>query len=411
MAPNEPNPLVTKTGATGLDTRRVAPSAYIPLVPKILRVLDVFSGCGGFSAGLALGGSDIFSFETVAAVDMWSPACKSFGTNFPDAVVLNETVEKGSIAKALNTVGDIDIIIGGPPCQGFSMSGKRALRDPRNRLVLEFLNAVEMARPSAFVMENVPGFHTFQGGNLFKDVWREATALGYELWAGILLASRYGVPQRRRRFFLAGVKGSTAAFPHDAELFCDLSGPRLSVVETSDFDTQVVTFNDATSDLPSLVAGSGSASYASRPANGFQRWARRGQRTLTEHVAPNHRSSIIKLIQHLGEGESAITPSVRRSIPNSLRPTSGFGNSYRRIRSDQPAPTITRNFTTPSSANCIHPSQNRSLTLREGARCQSFRDSFKFEGTFTDKRLLIGNAVPPLLARQLGDWLIASLAA
>ena len=111
MAPNEPNPVVTKTGATRLDARRVAPSAYIPLVPKILRVLDLFSGCGGFSTGLTLGSSDIFSFETVAAVDMWSPACKSFGTNFPDAIVLNETVEKGSVAKALDTVGDVDIII------------------------------------------------------------------------------------------------------------------------------------------------------------------------------------------------------------------------------------------------------------------------------------------------------------
>lgn len=384
-------------------------SVYIPMVPRVLRVLDLFSGCGGFSTGLALAGSPSSRFETVAAIDTWLPACSSFRANFPDATVLNADVSRESVAKALDEVGDVDIVMGGPPCQGFSMSGKRALRDPRNRLVLEFLNTVESVSPTAFVMENVPGFHTFQGGRLFNDLWVEAEELGYQLWAGILLASRYGVPQRRRRFFLVGLKSSTSAFPHDPALFSFASGPRLSVAESSDSDIKVVTFNEATSDLPHLVAGSSSTSYASAPSNSFQRWVRGGQKTLTDHVAPNHRSSIIKLMQYLGEGESAITPSVRQSIPRGLRPTSGFGNSYRRIVANQPAPTITRNFTTPSSANCIHPSQNRSLTLREGARCQSFRDSFKFEGTFTDKRLLIGNAVPPLLARQLGNWLIESL--
>lgn len=375
----------------------------------MLRVLDLFSGCGGFSAGLALADSRRLQIETVAAIDTWLPACSSFRANFPDATVLNAAVSRESIAKVLNEVGDVDVVIGGPPCQGFSMSGKRALRDPRNRLVLEFLNAIEGVRPTAFIMENVPGFQTFQGGLLFKDLWKEAEELGYRLWAGILLASRYGVPQRRRRFFLAGVKTAMSAFPNDPALFPIASGPHLSVTESSDSDVKVVTFDEATSDLPNIVAGSSSSKYASVPDNSYQRWARSGQRTLTEHIAPNHRSSIIKLMQHLDEGESAMTPSVRRSIPRGLRPTSGFGNSYRRIVANQPAPTITRNFTTPSSANCIHPSQNRSLTLREGARCQSFRDSFKFEGTFTDKRLLIGNAVPPLLAKQLGDWLVQTL--
>lgn len=376
---------------------------------KVLRVLDLFSGCGGFSAGLDLSESPKGRFETVGAIDVWLPACNSFESNFPKATVLNRSVNRSSIEEVMNEVGDVDIIVGGPPCQGFSMSGKRAIRDPRNRLVLEFLNAVELVSPHVFVMENVPGFHSFQSGALFSDFWSEASDLGYHMWAGILLASRYGVPQRRRRFFVVGMKSSKPLFPQDLNLIDSLQEPRVLLSETSDDDTQILTFHDATSDLPKLSAGSTSDKYASEPRNDYQRWARDGLVSLTEHRASSHRSTMVELIKYLREGESAISPPVRKRIPKRLRPTSGFGNSYRRIIANQPAPTITSNFSTPSSANCIHPRQDRSLSLREGARCQSFKDSFQFCGTYTEKRLLIGNAVPPLLAKKLGDWILRSL--
>jgi len=350
------------------------------------------------------------SFTVTAAIDSWEPACASFRVNFPLATVDQAPVTKKVLFRTFEKVGDIDVIIGGPPCQGFSTSGKRALDDPRNRLVREYLSAIELIHPRAFIMENVQGFTSFQSGLLFRDVCRKAEELGYNLWSGILLASRYGVPQRRRRFFLVGTKGKLDPFPIDRTLFPSESQRQLSVREQSDADVDLITFDDATSDLPRLAAGESSTHYRSAPTNSFQHWARKGSASLSEHQAPNHRESLTELMKFLKQGESALSPRVSQRIPRHLRPTSGFANSYRRIQGGQPAPTITRNFTTPSSANCIHPRQHRSLTLREGARCQSFRDSFTFVGTFSDKRLLIGNAVPPHLAQQLGNWLLRSLA-
>jgi DNA (cytosine-5)-methyltransferase 1 len=131
---------------------------------------------------------------------------------------------------------------------------------------------------------------------------------------------------------------------------------------------------------------------------------------LSEHVAAKHSTDFIKMMSYIGQGQSAFEADVFKSIPKKLRPTSGFANSYSRIRENQPAPTITRNFTTPSSANCIHPREDRALTLREGARCQSFPDWYRFTGTSGDKRLQIGNAVPPLLAKVVGESLLKSFA-
>lgn len=371
--------------------------------------LDLFCGCGGLTDGLHQAGSpDLGLFRPIAGVDIWERATESFRLNFDAPAITTGVGPEVLESPAVRGTSSIDIVIGGPPCQGFSTSGKRSLEDPRNLLVKRFFEVIREASPQAFIMENVSGFTNFNGGRTFMEVCDLATALGYEIHAAILLASLHGVPQRRRRFFLVGTKGpGKFRFPGiSTESLIDA----LVVEQRIDAERNAVSFDEAISDLPEIDSGQQSTHYRSPPANDFQRLMRRdGSLEVADHIAPRHREALRELMAFIPPGQSAFDASVTERIPTHLRPTSGFPNSYARIRGDLPAPTITRNFTTPSSANCIHPRLDRALTLREGARCQSFRDDFRFAGTFTDKRLLIGNAVPPLMAKSLGQALLRAM--
>lgn len=389
----------------------------------VLKTIDLFSGCGGLATGFEMakiaGGG---RFECVGAIDNWQAACDAFSLNHPvKATCAGVSVE--SVGEILNRVGSVDVIAGGPPCQGFSTSGKRALDDPRNSLVKAYFGAVALAKPRIFLMENVSGFTTFQAGAIMREVLELARELGYRPFPGIVLASLCGVPQRRRRFILVGVRDGTFEFPnqyrvpmcgHGGNLFEDGSdggdSNSLVVDQRPSHGTEHWSFMDATSDLPGIEAGEESTSYASAPLNAYQVWAREGAPdSLADHVACGHREYFVKMMSFIPQGRSAMDPEIQARIPADLRPKSGFPNSYARIRGDEPSPTITRNFTTPSSANCIHPLRNRSLTLREGARCQSFPDRYQFAGSHGDRRLMIGNAVPPLLARALGVQILRSV--
>ena len=168
-------------------------------------------------------------------------------------------------------------------------------------------------------------------------------------------------------------------------------------------------FNDATSDLPPLKAGERLEKYRTSPKNALQEYFRHGSEVPNDHFAVGHRDYFIELLSYIPQGKSALDPEVQKLIPKNLRPTSGFKNSYQRLVGEAPSPTITRNFTTPSSANCIHPTQHRALSIREGARCQSFPDWFYFLGTTDEKRLQIGNAVPPLLGKAIGTSILEAI--
>jgi len=341
------------------------------------------------------------SIESVAAIDNWSEACKTFHANLGVKPV-NDGVSNANVRSILKEVGKVDLVVGGPPCQGFSTSGKRALSDKRNHLVKAFLDAVELASPKAFIMENVTGFTTFQNGNLLRDVIEHARALGFNVHPGILLASRFGVPQRRRRFFLVGEKTGEFEFPRSMPYDRNPNSV-LEVDQKRDDDFEIVSFDDATNDLPTLIAGQSRLRYTKKPRNAFQEWVRGSCESLTDHFAPKHSEQFVEMMSYIPQGSSAFSPDVFESIPRAIRPGKGFSNSYARIIGNQPSPTITRNFTTPSSANCIHPHADRALSLREGARCQSFPDSYIFHGSTTDRRLQIGNAVPPLLAKAVAE--------
>lgn len=376
---------------------------------RTFTVLDLFSGCGGLSLGLHWAeGPKKEKFKTVAAVDVWEAACRTYEENLEIKPYI-EPVSNRLISQIIEKVGPIDLIVGGPPCQGFSTSGKRSLDDPRNKLVFDYLEAIRLAKPKAFLMENVSGFTTFQDGKLLSEVKKAASDLGYKVQTAIVQASLAGVPQRRRRFIMVGtLANSTFSFPGseasnkkpDGDLDYDL---------TFRDGEEKWTIWDAISDLPSLSAGKASFDYKTAPQNSLQEFLRAGNELLTLHKAVNHSANFVKMMSYIPQGKSALDPEILKTIPDDIRPGSGYPNSYARLKQDQPAPTITRNFTTPSSANCIHPSDDRALTPREGARCQTFPDNFVFLGTPEEVRLQIGNAVPPLLAKKLGDELLRIL--
>lgn len=385
----------------------------------VYRSLDLFSGCGGLSLGMSL--SDIASgdkIETACAIDIWEIACKTFEHNLGLKPIC-EPIDDDLIRKVQDDFGPFDIVVGGPPCQGFSTAGKRALDDERNSLVLAFLRAIEITNPKVFVMENVTGFKTFQNGKIHEEVVRFAKKLGYQVRSAIVLASLSGVPQRRKRFLLVGSKvgpfkfPGEVAFPSEGNLFNSEGIDELALekffIQKPDDGIETWTFNDATSDLPSLKAGERLEKYKSPAKNSLQEYFRKGSEIPIDHFAVGHREYFIEMLSYIPQGKSALDPEVQKIMPKSLRPTSGFKNSYQRIIGDAPSPTITRNFTTPSSANCIHPSQDRALSIREGARCQSFPDWFYFLGTTDEKRLQIGNAVPPLLGKAIGESILNAI--
>jgi len=381
--------------------------------PKTYRSLDLFSGCGGLSLGLSMAKSPNGSnIETAVAIDNWKIACETFKENMGVEPICGE-INSELIKKVHKESGPFDIVVGGPPCQGFSTAGKRALDDDRNKLVLEFLKAIEICNPKVFVMENVTGFKTFQGGHLYEEVINFARNLGYQVRSAIVLASLVGVPQRRKRFLLVGSKVGRFKFPAEVtsqQQYLDEN------FEFGDFFMQTPSdgvekwsFDDATSDLPSLKAGERKEEYAGSPKNELQKYFRNGSDKPIDHFAVGHKPYFLEMLSYIPEGKSALDPEVQDTMPEHLRPKSGFKNSYQRIVGNAPSPTITRNFTTPSSANCIHPHQDRALSLREGARCQSFPDSYQFLGSTEEVRLQIGNAVPPLLGKAIGESILRAI--
>ncbi len=385
----------------------------------VYRSLDLFSGCGGLSLGMSLAGnSNGDKIETACAIDIWEIACKTFQHNLGLEPIC-EPIDDDLIRRVKRDFGPFDIVVGGPPCQGFSTAGKRALDDKRNNLVLAFLRAIEITNPKVFVMENVTGFKTFQDGKIHEEVVRFAKKLGYQVRSAIVLASLSGVPQRRKRFLLVGSKVGPFKFPGEVELptennlfnsegIDEIALERFFVQKPED-GVENWTFNDATSDLPALKAGQRLEKYKSQAKNSLQEYFRKGSESPLDHFAVGHREYFIEMLSFIPQGKSALDPEVQKLMPKNLRPKSGFKNSYQRIIGDAPSPTITRNFTTPSSANCIHPKQDRALSIREGARCQSFPDWFYFLGTTDEKRLQIGNAVPPLLGKAIGESILNAI--
>ena len=385
-----------------------------------MKIMYLFCGTGGFSKGF----DDTGAFSVDYGIDILPVAVDTFQMNHPHAVALPADIRKirhGSVSDLTGILhGGVDVIVGGPPCQGFSSI--RPFRsshddDPRNSLFEEFASYINYFRPSVFVMENVVGLATHKKGFAIEQIQECFDSLGYESDWRILNAAHFGVPQKRERLVMIGAQGGIGVrFPspsHSGEFgtigIRDCSR-RLLPPPCEDHLTlfadeqpklpEAVTAMEAIGDLPSVAAGEWVHDYDLPPQSDYQAARRRNSKYLEWHVATGHTERMLEIIRHAGSNIS--------SIPEHLI-SSGFSSSYSRLDPDEPSVTLTVNFVHPASNKCIHPFQDRALTLREGARLQSFDDDFQFAGTRSQIAEQVGNAVPPLLGQVIAEAVLDML--
>ena len=299
------------------------------------------------------------------------------------------------------------VIIGGPPCQGFSSI--RPFRniewsDPRNNLGEEFCRVIASIRPEWLVFENVVGLLNHRSGKTFEALMGAFEALGYRVSARVLNAAYHGLPQRRERLLVVGsLKGKpfewpTATHRHDKRSMVGRSNLLITPDEgLFDNTSPALTLMDAIDDLPPVQSGGNASEYVAKPRNRYQEVLRFQAEVLTLHEATMHSDEMLNIIKHAGSSIAALPPGLV---------TSGFSTSYSRLAADEPSNTITVNFVHPASNRCIHPFQQRALTPREGARLQSFPDTFVFKGNRTQVVKQIGNAVPPLLGKLIAEAIL-----
>lgn len=365
---------------------------------KSLNVIDLFAGCGGLSLGFEMAG---FNIPLAVERDEW--AAETYKTNHPNTKVLTEDITQiYDFESLLPCSVAIDGIIGGPPCQGFSLSGNRDKNDPRNSLFMDFVRFVNHYRPKFFVMENVTGILsmvTKTGESVKEVILREYKNIGYNVEIFQLNAAEFGVPQSRARVFFIGLRS-------------DIGYNRDKIAPVGYlFGRDQVSIEDAIMDLPKLKSGEGQevSDYTLNPVNDYQKWARIESRQVYNHVAMRHTPRLVERFSHIGYGQSVadVDAEFQQRQRGDATKISGKVYSQNNMRPypNKPSPTIPASF----QSNFIHPYENRNYTAREGARLQSFPDSYIFKGKRTtmswEKNLSqyqqIGNAVPPLLAKAI----------
>lgn len=341
------------------------------------RVVDLFAGTGGLSHGFERAG-----YEIVAALDFNEAMAKTYLENHPHVPFLCEDIRSVKASDLLTRAklpkSEIELVVGGPPCQGFSTVGDRDPDDPRNSLFDDFMRILREVQPRGVLIENVTGILSMEQGKVKRSVLEQLRALGYRVDVKILNALDFGVPQRRKRVFFVGLKSSEPEFPSP-------SGER-------------VTVRDAISDLPSLDPGEGKsvAKYEGEPTSEYSTEMREASKKLYNHVATNHTDVVVERIHNIPPGGN------HQDLPERLKLSGGFPNMYGRLEWNEPADTITGNCGCVSApGRFIHPRDSRGITVREAARLQSFPDEYRFYGTRREKYRQVGNAVPPLLAEQL----------
>jgi len=355
------------------------------LKPQFLAA-DLFCGAGGLSFGFKTAG-----YRLAFALDVDWDAIRTYTANNPEVPWLCKDVRK-VLVKEIEDVsgikkGDLDIVIAGIPCEGYSQLNRRYdPSDPRNYLFLEFLRIVKALRPKAVLIENVPGMLRRSGG-LFKHAVEDALRkIGYTVFTMELNALDYGVPQKRERVFFAGFSGPVRDFSPQRRTHYPI-GSLLSYVDDSGMMfKRHLTVWDAISDLPPLEPGEMKDTYEDPPKTEYQKMMREGATRLHNHAAPKHPEWTIKRIAAARPGE----------------PIYGTFRQRIRLKWDEPSPTIPAGGVRPQWF-FAHPEQPRGLTVREVARLQSFPDTYVFFGSMIKQRILVGDAVPPLLARAIAE--------
>lgn len=347
--------------------------------------VDLFAGAGGMCLGLERAG-----MKMILANELEKKSAETHKANFPGCRMVEGDIKEVDFRRELHLTGHdgVDVVAGGPPCQGFSTVGKKNKGDPRNSLFEQYLRCVSELSPKYVIFENVSGFRRLYGGEAYDRTVEGLSRLGFDHVSAVLDASRYGTPQCRERTIILGWRRGL----NPLELPPPTHGEGLK---------PPVTLWEAISDLPELAPRQSLSEYKSPPGNEYQRLMRAGNPGLHDHLCSNYGDRMRLVMSHVPEGGSIM------DVPEHLRPKGYFKNTYARLLPDRPAPTITRNFGTPSSSRCIHPFQHRALSTREGARLQGFPDSFAFKGCRGSKNLQIGNAVPPMLAEAMGRLVVA----
>lgn len=378
-----------------------------------MKVIDLFSGVGGFSSGFMKAG-----FDVVMANEIDPMIAESYKKNHKETLMINKDIKEfvNNIDEIIDyelnkfkdikrakeiksALKDIDVIIGGPPCQGFSMAGARIrknngfIEDERNYLFKYYYNIIQKYEPKYFIMENVQGLETMKNGEILNEI----TSLfsnsenfkngGYYLSKKIISADTLGVPQGRKRFILIGSKYGIINI--DEEL--DKMREKLNIPEK-------VTIQDAISDLSYLESNEGEliSEYKNDAMSDYQRDRRKGAKVLYNHVAPKHNETALNRIKQVEMGKKLVDDNIK----------SVHSGAYGRLHWSDIATTITTRFDTPSAGRVIHPVMNRALTPREAARIQSFDDDFVFYGNKTSIGKQVGNAVPPLVAEVLANIIL-----
>lgn len=394
-----------------------------------LIVFDLFAGAGGFGLGFEQAG-----FEVSLSLEMDAWACDTLRQNHPNMTIIQTDIREfinPQVVKAVSKTKP-NVIIGGPPCQGFSIAGpaQKDPKDPRNSLFKYFAKWVEILEPESFVMENVKGLlsrKNAEGENVIEIIKRTFAELDYFVEVWVLNSAEYGVPQIRERIFIVGHRkdfeiGKPQTTHSLNQTYLNGNTPRL--FEERNLKPSV-TLWDAISDLPSLFAGEGEEiqTYTSEPETCYQSFLRNSNDQLYNHVAMQHSKRLVERFKHIKWGESSadvpFEHSARKRNGNGDLSGISYDQNNRRLNPQKPSHTIAASF----YANFVHPFQHRNLTAREGARIQSFPDNYRFMGkkTVVSHRLLqregrneekflcqynqIGNAVPPLLAKTVANHL------
>lgn len=339
-------------------------------------IIDLFCGCGGFSLGFERAG-----FNVLLGIDVWKDALVTFEKNHKGSKALQADLSQYDPCEAEKLLKgeSVDVIIGGPPCQGFSVAGKRIVDDIRNKLYKSFVAFVRHFKPKAFVLENVPNILSIGGGVVRESIIQDFTDLGYTVTYKVLTASDYGVPQNRKRAIFVGFKdGTTFDFPQP-------------------FDTPKVTAREALSDLPEKSLEDG-APYTYEAQSDYQRLMRRHSSGVYNHQATEHNQKTIDIISMVPDGGNY------KDLPTELQSTRKVHIAWTRLNSAKPSFTIDTGH-----RHHFHYTYNRIPTARESARIQSFPDDFVFYCSRTSQLKQIGNAVPPMLGEAIAKSLIMKL--
>ena len=356
------------------------------------KVIDLFAGCGGFSVGFQKAG-----FQIVKAVEFDKQIADSYIYNHAKTQMIAEDIRKVDNEKYFSEY-EANVIIGGPPCQGFSMSGERIRanafkNDPRNYLFKHYLNVVKIVKPDFFIFENVKGILTMKNGEIFDEIVKSFSdknnfeGVKYFVSHRVVKVVEFSIPQKRERVIIFGSRDKNIDFNE----YFEKTLQKFKNENAAFF--KPVTIWDAISNLPQPTKNGEIENPKIK--TDYQKYLSSKNQIITNHYMPNHSEKAIQRMKQIKNGEN--WTSLNEEIK------SVHSGSYGRLEKNDVAPTIVTRFDTPSGGKFIHPTENRTLTPREAARIQSFPDDFVFMGTKSSICTQIGNAVPPKLAYFLAE--------